>query len=48
MAVLEARGLAVSEALRDRLFACADLASLDTWLARALTVEQAEDLFGED
>ncbi|MGY1583532.1 hypothetical protein [Streptomyces sp. MN13] len=48
VAVLEARGLAVSEALRDRLFACADLASLDTWLARALTVEQAKDLFGED
>jgi hypothetical protein len=48
VAVLEARGFAVSEAVRDRLFACADLARLDTWLARAVTVERAEELFGEE
>ncbi|MFD7458305.1 MULTISPECIES: hypothetical protein [unclassified Streptomyces] len=46
--VLQARGFTVSDAVRDRLFDCSDLSRLDDWLVRAVKVEQAEDLFGED
>lgn len=28
--------------------ACVDLEDLETWLDRSLTVENAEDLFGEE
>jgi hypothetical protein len=43
LTVLAARGLAVDAAARARLEACADLARLDRWLARALTVASARE-----
>ncbi|MFE0327549.1 hypothetical protein ACFW08_12260 [Streptomyces sp. NPDC058960] len=46
--VLEVRGLPVSDAVRERITTCTDLARLDDWLARAGTVERAEDLFDEN
>jgi hypothetical protein len=45
--VLEGRGVPVSDAVRDRLFDCSDLARLDAWLVRAVRVERAEELFEE-
>ncbi len=47
LAVLEARGLAVSEPLRQRILSCSDLARLDTWLARAVTATSASEVLGE-
>ncbi|MEU3254823.1 hypothetical protein [Streptomyces sp. NPDC006997] len=44
--VLEARGLAVSDAVRDRVSNCTDLALLDNLLVRAVTIERADELFG--
>ncbi|MGW5605151.1 hypothetical protein ACWEWI_03450 [Streptomyces sp. NPDC003753] len=46
--VLEVRGLPVSDAVRERITTCTDLARLDDWLDRACTVERAEDLFDEN
>ncbi|MCX3060352.1 hypothetical protein [Streptomyces beihaiensis] len=45
--ILELRGLAVSDDVRERITSCADIALLDDWLDRAGTVERAEDLFSE-
>lgn len=43
LAVLAARGLAVSDALRGRVEAADDLAVLDAWLVAAATAARAED-----
>ncbi|CAM5652625.1 hypothetical protein [Streptomyces fumanus] len=43
--VLEVRGIAVSDEVRERVVTCTDLARLDEWLGRAVTVERVEDLF---
>lgn len=43
--VLEVRGLAVSDEVRERISTCTDLDRLNDWLDRAGTVEHAEDLF---
>ncbi|MGV9354085.1 hypothetical protein [Streptomyces misionensis] len=43
--VLGARGVEVSEAVRERVMACADLEVLETWLDRSLSVARAEELF---
>lgn len=45
LTVLEARGLAVTEAQRERISGCHDLAQLQTWIARAATIESAGELF---
>ncbi len=37
LAVMKARGLAVSEGVRTRVLACRDLGILDRWLVRAAT-----------
>ena len=42
--VLMARGVAVDEAVRDRIEACTDLATLARWLARAVTAAEAEEV----
>lgn len=42
--VLEARQLAVTEAQRERILACADLAVLDSWLVRAVTAASTDDV----
>lgn len=43
--VLEVRGIAVSDEVRERVVTCTDLGRLDEWLGRAVTVERVEDLF---
>jgi hypothetical protein len=46
--VLEARGIALSEAGRARVDACSDIATLDRWVARAATVSSETELFTEE
>ncbi|MGW4195379.1 hypothetical protein [Streptomyces sp. NPDC005004] len=46
--VLEARGLAVSDDVRERVDACTDAEVIDSWLDRSVAVERVEDLFGEE
>jgi hypothetical protein len=45
--VLDARGLSVSAAQRERILACPDLDVLKTWLRRAAVVSSADELFSE-
>lgn len=45
LAVLEARGVMVSEDARTRIGECRDLDQLDAWVRRAVTVDSIEDLF---
>ncbi len=45
--VLEVRGLALSDDVRQRITTCTDLDRLNDWLDRSGTVERAEDLFTE-
>jgi hypothetical protein len=44
LTVLDARGIAVSHAVRDQILACTDLDQLDIWLRRAATAASAEDV----
>jgi hypothetical protein len=44
LTVLDARGVDVPEAIRDRILACADLDQLDTWLRRAVTATTADEV----
>jgi len=46
LAVLDARGLDVPDAVRERVLGCTDLPQLDAWLGRAATVQRAEDILG--
>ncbi|MFE0249607.1 hypothetical protein [Streptomyces sp. NPDC059010] len=46
--VLEVRGIAVPDSVRERVTSCTDLVRMDAWLERSRTVERAEDLFAED
>ena len=41
LAVLAARGIAVSDLLRDRVLHCTDVATLDVWIRRAATASTA-------
>jgi hypothetical protein len=43
--VLDARGIAVADAQRERVLACTDLDTLRTWVRRAATVTGADELF---
>ncbi|MEW9555209.1 hypothetical protein [Nonomuraea sp. NPDC050783] len=43
--VLEGRGIAVSDEVRERVLSCEDKDTLDAWVLRAITVEKAEALF---
>lgn len=45
LAVLKARGVAVSEAVRTRVLGCHDLNTLDRWLARAATAASDAEVF---
>jgi hypothetical protein len=40
-------GLDVSDAIRSRITACSDVATLDRWIARAATAGSAEDVVRE-
>jgi predicted transposase/invertase (TIGR01784 family) len=46
LAVMQARGLNLSETLRQRVLECKDGELLSTWLHRALTITDSCDLFG--
>ncbi|MGW3494717.1 hypothetical protein [Streptomyces sp. NPDC001020] len=46
--VLGTRGIEVSDSIRERVMACAELETLETWLDRSLTVTSAEELFAGD
>ena len=41
LAVLAARGIAVSETLRERILACTEVATLDVWIRRAAVASTA-------
>jgi len=44
--ILDARGLAVSDAQRDRIIGCSDLEVLTSWIRRASTAASTDELFG--
>lgn len=43
--VLKARGLTVDETTRQRILACTELAQLELWLGKAVTVQSVQELF---
>jgi hypothetical protein len=43
--VLNARGLEVDDAVRQRIMACTDLPQLKLWLRKALTARSTQELF---
>ncbi|GAB3147012.1 hypothetical protein [Microbispora hainanensis] len=45
LAVLDARGLEISDEARERIRGCEDLSQLGIWVRRAATVTSADDLF---
>jgi Uma2 family endonuclease len=47
LAVLEARGIRVTKAARDRVTRCTDAAQLDRWVRRAAVVQKVAELFQE-
>ncbi|AUX47930.1 uncharacterized protein SOCE26_094560 [Sorangium cellulosum] len=47
LAILEARGIAVDDAVRARIVGCTDAATLARWLARAVTATSAEEVLAE-
>ncbi|WP_394837981.1 hypothetical protein LVJ94_13805 [Pendulispora rubella] len=47
LAVLSARDVRVSSAVRARILSCLDLAVLDRWIHRAATASDAEDVLHE-
>lgn len=42
--VLEARGIAVPDDVRERVTSCADPEQLERWIQRAVVIDKAEDL----
>ncbi|WP_242901264.1 hypothetical protein [Actinomadura terrae] len=44
--ILAARGVVVSDEARERIMACQDQETLDSWVVRALTVGSVEALIG--
>lgn len=46
--VLGARGITLSDVGRARVEACEDVATIERWLARAVTVSGEDDLFVTD
>lgn len=45
LAVLEGRGVEVTDSQRETILACRELDQLDRWLQRALTISQVDELF---
>jgi hypothetical protein len=43
--VLEARGVELAEATRDRILGCTDLDQLEHWLRRAAIIDSVDELF---
>jgi flagellar biosynthesis/type III secretory pathway protein FliH len=46
LTILGARGLVVSDIVRERIMACKDAALLDKWITSALTAQSVNDVFG--
>jgi hypothetical protein len=46
--ILDWRGIAVPDFVRDRVRACSDLDQLEVWAQRAVRATKAEDLFADD
>ncbi|MGI5203548.1 hypothetical protein ACQEU6_18490 [Spirillospora sp. CA-108201] len=44
--VLDARGLSVSDEMREQILACTDQVQLDQWLFRAVKAERVDEVFG--
>jgi len=47
IALLDFRGVQISDTVRERITTCTDPATTDRWFDRAHTVSQAEDLFAD-
>ena len=47
LAVLTTRGVDVPPQIHERIVACTDMATLDVWLARAITAQAAADVVSE-
>jgi hypothetical protein len=47
LTMLSARGVAVSEAARERILACKQIDVLEGWIRRALTVTAVDEMFAE-
>jgi hypothetical protein len=45
LAVLGARGIEVTDEVRERVSGCTDLGQLETWIRRAATANTVDDLF---
>lgn len=45
LAVLDARGIAVSDDARARITGCTDLEQLDVWVRRAVAAATVDELF---
>jgi hypothetical protein len=48
IAVLDARGLSANEAQRERILACSELAQLERWIRRAVTIADVAELFANE
>ncbi|MFC8075229.1 hypothetical protein ACFUN8_06785 [Streptomyces sp. NPDC057307] len=46
--VLEVRGIAVSDEVRERISGCGDVELLERWMDRALTAGSAEEIFAAE
>jgi hypothetical protein len=46
--ILTARGLPISDEIRDRVTACTDTDQLEAWADRAATADSVEEIFGGD
>jgi hypothetical protein len=47
LAILNARGIPVSDAAHTRITSCTDLDQLDAWVRRAITAPTIQDLFND-
>ncbi|MBL9007150.1 MAG: hypothetical protein JNJ46_23035 [Myxococcales bacterium] len=45
LSFLAARGLPIPDDIRSRILSCDNMATLDAWLIRAVTVSSADSLF---
>ncbi|MGP4022775.1 hypothetical protein [Actinomadura sp. 3N407] len=43
--LLEARGIPVTDDVRDRVEGCTDLGQIERWIQRVVTADTADDLF---
>ena len=48
LAVLEARGFDVPQAVRERVLGCTEPDTLSAWLVRAARADRLEDIFDSD